>query len=307
MKYVFGPVASRRLGISLGIDVVPEKYCTLNCLYCQVGKTKHLTTERLSFFPPEEILAEVRQAAKAEKKIDYATFSGSGEPTLNADLGRLIDGVRAITHSRISVLTNATMLYLPEVRREVARADVVVPSLDAGSEEVFRRINRPHESIRLETIVSGIESLRKESDAEIWLEVMLVAGINDDPPELMRIKRLVERIDPHKIQLNTVVRPPQDPSARALSIDDLERIRTLFGEKAEAITGVSKKWQGRGERDLIETILQTVTRRSITAADLEKTTGRPRKEIREVLDRLVAENRIRKVVHGERTFYQEYY
>jgi wyosine [tRNA(Phe)-imidazoG37] synthetase (radical SAM superfamily) len=305
MRFVFGPVPSRRLGLSLGVDIVPEKHCTLNCLYCQVGKTKHLTTERRSFFPPEEILAEVRDALAAGASPDYVTFSGSGEPTLNSDLGALIVGVRKLTDTRICVLTNGTMLIDPEVRRQVALADLVVPSLDAATEAVFRRLNRPHPEITVQRIVDGIAALRRESKVEIWLEVMIVAGVNDHEEELLRIKELADRIDPHRIQLNTVARPPQDPSARAVSGPEMAAIRALFGPRAEEI----RDFRGRAHKEtgppLLDAIVEMVKRRSITVGDLESAMGIGRKEAQGALDRLVTERRIRKVVHGDRKYYQE--
>jgi wyosine [tRNA(Phe)-imidazoG37] synthetase (radical SAM superfamily) len=305
--YVFGPVPSRRLGYSLGVDVVPEKHCTQNCVYCQIGKTKDVTLARRSFFPVADVLREIEAALSKGKAVDYVTFSGSGEPTLNKDLGKLIRGVKKRTDVKVCLLTNGTLFTDKQVRAEAALADVVVPSLDAGSEEVFRRVCRPHPDVTLEKLVGGLVAFRAEFRGQLWLEVMLVAGVNDGTEELLRIKRLAARIRPDKIQLNTVVRPPQDEGARALSPVDLERIRELFGETAETIPGFTRREQRIGEAELPEAIFELVRRRSVTVADVVSAMGVTREEALAACDRLVADGRIKKVVHGAKAFYRESY
>ena len=305
MSYVFGPVPSRRLGYSLGVDIVPDKHCTQNCVYCQIGRTKDVTVERRSFFPVADVLRAIAGALATGKKIDYVTFSGSGEPTLNKDLGKLIRGTRKLTNTKTCLLTNGTMFFDRQVRAEAALADLVVPSLDAGSEEVYRRVCRPHPSLTLEKLVGGLVAFREQYKGPIWLEVMLVRGLNDAPDELERIKKLAERIRPDKIQLNTVARPPQDPSARPLPTLNLERIRRIFGPNAEVISGFDRREQRIGEPDLALSILELIRRRSVTMGDIVAAMGVTRQEAQAAVEGLIAESRIKKVVHGARTFYRE--
>lgn len=307
MQYVFGPVASRRLGVSLGLDIVPEKHCTLNCIYCQVGKTKKLTVKRQPFFPVGDILAELKAVLKKEDKLDYITFSGSGEPTLNSNLGEIIRGVKRLTKTPVCVLTNGTMLTDAEVLKEIVLADVVVPSLDAGSQEVFTKVNRPHKDISFKKLVQGIVMLREKFAGQLWLEILLVKGVNDQSQELMRIKKLIDRIKPDKIQLNTVVRPPQEQSAKALSAVELTRIRELFGPGVETISDFSRRERSATESDLSAAIWELIKRRSITIADLETTLGVDRSEALMVIRSLIDEGKVKKMVHGKKIFYRENY
>jgi len=192
MRHIFGPVPSRRLGFSLGIDIIPAKTCTLNCVYCQLGPTACPTLKRKPYVTTKTILAEITTVLKDNPAIDYLTFSGSGEPTLNSEIGKMIQKVKKITTIPVTVLTNGTLLYIPEVRRSLMDADVVLPSLDAASEPVFRRINRPHPNLNLELIIEGLRRFGKEYRGKIWLEVMLVKGVNDSDTELNKIREIIK-------------------------------------------------------------------------------------------------------------------
>ncbi len=204
--HIFGPVPSRRLGRSLGVDLVPFKTCTYDCIYCQLGRTTCKTHERKEWVPMDAVLEELKQ--KLATHPDYITLSGSGEPTLCPRLGEIIERIKAMTSIPVAVLTNGSLLWLKEVRAAVALADVVMPSLDAGDDLLFQTVNRPHPEITFERLVSGLEQFRREFTGQYWLEVMLLAGHTALPAHVQKIAHWVQRIRPDRVQLNTATRPP---------------------------------------------------------------------------------------------------
>ena len=237
--YLFGPVPSRRLGRSLGLDIVPMKTCTQNCLYCQLGKDAPLTLERRVYVPTEAVLAELQRRIGEGLRADFITFSGSGEPTLHSELGRLIDGIKTLTDVSIAVITNGTLLSQADVRHDCAKADVVLPSLDAGDEATFRRLNNPHPDLDFQAFVEGMCRFRKEYSGQIWLEVFFCRGLNTDQDSLRNIARLIAKIRPDKIQLNTSVRPTAHAEALPVSPDELEKIAQELSPSAEIIADFS--------------------------------------------------------------------
>lgn len=239
MKYIYGPVKSRRLGLSLGISLTPYKVCNFDCVYCQLGLTTKKTAERKEYIKASDILAELRLWIKNNpsdlKKLDYITFSGMGEPTLNIAIGRLISEIKRIIRVPIAVITNASLLYNPQVRRDLSGAELIVPSLDAAQTRVFKKVDRPYTGINLEKIISGLVALRKEFSGGIWLEIMLVKGVNDDARHIKKLKAAADKINPDKIQLNSPVRTTSLPGILPLDKKNLEKIKEIFGKKAEVI------------------------------------------------------------------------
>ena len=253
MKYVYGPLKSRRLGLSLGITLTPPKICNLNCIYCQLGKTVKLLNERKAYVPIEDIFTELKwwleNNPEERKRLGYITFSGSGEPTLNSKIGELIEKIKNITDLPIAIITNSSLLGDPSVRRDICLADLIIPSLDAATPEVFAKIGRPHPDVKIEEIINGLVSLRKEFPGKIWLEVMLVQGINDDLRHIKKLKAVIDEIKPDKIQLNSPVRSSQkavvwppiakattaEPNILPVSKEKLGKIKEIFGEKCEII------------------------------------------------------------------------
>ncbi len=302
-RFVYGPVPSRRLGFSLGVDILPFKTCTLDCTYCQLGTTRKTVLRRGSWFPVKKILAQVKEALDSGQRIDVITFSGSGEPTLNKDIGRLIRSIKKMTRIPVAVLTNGTLLTRKDVRQDLAAADLVVPSLDAVPETVFRRVNRPHSSLRSRKIVDGLARFRQEFRGEIWLEVMLVKGVNDSPAHIRAIEEAAERIRPDRIQLNTVVRPPADRRAKPLGPGELERIRLKLGPRAEIAASFEKREQTPATGDLERALLATVGRRPVTAEDISSSLGRRRDEVLKTLSSLLGRKKVRKVAHGRKTYF----
>jgi wyosine [tRNA(Phe)-imidazoG37] synthetase (radical SAM superfamily) len=238
-KYLYGPVTSRRLGLSLGVDIVPFKVCTLDCIYCQLGKTTEKTTERAEYVPPEAVLAELKERLPRGLQADFITIGGSGEPTLHSRLGELIDGIKKITDIPVAVLTNGTLLYRQDVRADCAKADVVLPSLDAGDRGAFEQINCPHKDIRIENLISGLCSFRSEYAGQIWLEVFLIEGLNTDAEQIAGIKNAIEHIRPDKVQLNTAVRPTTRADIERVDIGKLEAIAAELGERCEVVADFS--------------------------------------------------------------------
>ncbi len=238
-KYLFGPVASRRLGLSLGVDIVPFKVCTQDCIYCELGWTTEKSIERKDYIPIEDILAELKERLAEGLTADFITITGSGEPTLNCRLGELIEKIKQITDIPVAILTNGTLFYRQDVRADCAGADVVVPSLDAGDEQVFQKINRPHPHINIEKLISGLCAFRDEYRGQIWLEVFLVEGVNTDAEQIAKIKKAIERIRPDKVQLNTAVRPTADSKVRRVAVKRLQDIVKKLGGKSEVVADFS--------------------------------------------------------------------
>ena len=303
-RFVYGPVPSRRLGFSLGVDILPFKTCTLDCIYCQLGRTPRTSCRRRAYFSMRNILAQIRQALQEGGRIDVITFSGSGEPTLNKNLGPLIRGIKRMTRIPVAVLTNGTLLYRREVRKDLLSADLVVPSLDAATANVFRKVNRPHPLLKASRILDGLLKFRKEYSGQIWLEIMLVKGINDRPGDIRSLKKIVDNVRPDRIHLNTVVRPPADSRARPLSMKELERIRASFGDSAEIIASPGKRIRKKVRADLAQAILGMVRRRPVTLEDISLSLGAHRDEILKTLDSLLDGRKIRSRRHGRKIFYK---
>jgi len=223
MKFVYGPVPSRRLGRSLGISPIPEKTCNYTCVYCQLGRTTHFTNTRKLFFPVEDILEEVKEALKKEKQIDFITIVGEGEPLLYSEIGTLIKETKKLTSTPLAVITNGALLYDEEVRKEILDADVVLPTLDAYTEKQFRKINRPHKDIKIADVVQGLIEFRKIYKNQIWIEVMLVKDLNDDITSLTELRKLIDQIHADRVYINVPIRPPAEswveiPPANRLTV-----------------------------------------------------------------------------------------
>ena len=245
---------SRRLGLSCGIDIVPFKVCTLDCVYCQLGKTARTTTERKEYVPIEPVLAELKEALSEGLAADYITIAGSGEPTLNSRLGDLIDSIKKLTNIPVAILTNGTLLYRQDVRDDCSKADVVMPSLDAGDEQTFQRINRPNSVISIEKLISGQCEFRKVFSGRIWLEVFFVEGINTADEQIAQIKDAIELINPDKVHLNTAVRPTADLKITRLSAEKLQQIAGRLGPKSEVVAEFSPACSGILSESKIEDV-----------------------------------------------------
>ena len=305
LKYIFGPVPSRRLGRSLGIDLVPYKTCTFDCIYCELGRTTHKTISRQSYAPPEDIQGELEICLSAlEKKPDYITVSGSGEPTLNTNIGAIIRKIKEITSTPVAVLTNGSLLSMDEVRGDLTGADFVLPSLDAITPALFEYINRPHPSLSIEEIISGLIQFRKQYRGQIWLEVVFCRGINDDKEEIERLKGIIERIQPDRVQLNTPVRPPAEEFAYPLTTTQLEEIRKKLGDKAEIISEFTAPL-GEEFNSVKDTeILNLIKRRPCTTEDISKALGLRIDEVVKHLNHLTKTGTVRYRMYEHRCYYE---
>ena len=368
MKYVFGPVPSRRLGNSLGVDLLTFKACTFDCVYCQLGRTTDQTTQRRSFVPADEVIAEVRQALSSEgrgeprvrppssgpspvirantrfaptsaARVDYVTLSGSGEPTLSLDLGRVIRAIKSFTKVPVAVLTNGSLLGRPEVRVDLAEADVVVPSLDAGTQETFERVNRA-QGMDVRAVARGIRVFSLSYGGGVWLEVMVVAGLNDSPEEARAIVAALEGARIDKVQLNTVVRAPAEPWAQAVGGERLRELAAvlealapveIIGSYSPPPAGLARaksrasKPRGRvngappsqitlprgsepaggsQRADVEEAILATLARRPCGAAELATSLGLHRSLIVKHVEELERAGRVERVRVGAKVQYR---
>ncbi|MCK4782889.1 MAG: radical SAM protein [Desulfobacteraceae bacterium] len=267
--YVFGPVPSRRLGRSLGIDLIPYKTCSYDCIYCQLGRTTVTTIERKVYVPVVDVLDEVKRRLESGPRPDYITLSGSGEPTLHAEIGEVIQGIKAITEIPVAVLTNGSLLWMEDVRKALLNADLVVPSLDAGTPRAFKHMNRSHESIDFNQMVNGMIAFRGEYSGELWLEIFFVDGINDTDEEIAHIVNLAKRIKPNRIQLNTVTRPPAEETSQPLDKEKLERIARRFVPAAEVIADIAPELTDT-EKGCMDDIMAMCQRRPCTLEDISQ-------------------------------------
>lgn len=303
MQHVFGPVPSRRLGYSLGVDIIPPKYCSYDCVYCQIGKTTHVETSRRGFYDPGLIIEQVIGKVSAATAIDVITFSGSGEPTLNADLGLMIREIKRKTPVPVAVITNGSLLYNKDVRDDLKEADIVLPSLDAVSQNVFERINRPHPSLDIRAVIEGLRAFRAGFGGQIWLEIMLINNINDDSYELERMAEIVLSLNIDRIQLNTVTRPPSESSAVRLTDRALKEVCARFGPSCEIISGFEKPADIRVETEAASIILETLKRRPLTLDDVVRITGMSHFEAKTRVNILEKEGLITTYVLNDELFY----
>jgi wyosine [tRNA(Phe)-imidazoG37] synthetase (radical SAM superfamily) len=239
MKYIYGPVKSRRLGLSLGVSLTPYKICDFDCIYCQLGRTRETTVARKEYIRTEEISNELKSwlqnNTEEAKSLDYITISGSGEPTLNIKIGEIIKEIKKVAACPVAVITNASLLNDIQVRQALLGADLIIPSLDAVSLEIFRQIDRPHRGIKIEDIINGLAALRKEFRGKIWLEVMIVKGVNDDLAQIRKLKDVIDKIIPDKIQINSPVRTTAEKNVFPADKRKLEKIKKILGDKCEII------------------------------------------------------------------------
>jgi wyosine [tRNA(Phe)-imidazoG37] synthetase (radical SAM superfamily) len=271
LGYLFGPVPSRRLGRSLGVDLVPLKTCSYDCIYCQLGRTTCHTIERLAWTPWERMAAELPQRLSSQP--DYITLGGSGEPTLHSQLGELITQLKTMTDIPVAVLTNGSLLWQKDVRRQLKHADLVIPSLDAGHETMFQIVNRPHHEITFARLMDGLTAFRQEFPGAYWLEVMVVGGLTATDAEIEKLADGARRIQPDRVQLNTVTRPPAEKQAAAVSLERLAQFATFFRPAAEVIADFRAVHQQADFVASRQEVLALLQRRPCSVADIASGLG----------------------------------
>ncbi|MFC1837213.1 radical SAM protein [Thermodesulfobacteriota bacterium] len=324
MKHLFGPVFSRRLGLSQGIDLLPPKTCNYNCIYCEINRTAQLSCDRAEYVPTGEIIAEIDgMLANAERvqDIDVFTITASGEPTLHTGIGRIISHIKEKTDKPVAILTNGSLLHLEEVRDDLSQADIVIPSLDAARPESFRRVNRPAKCCNdLETIISGIARFSNEFDGDLWLEILLVENINDGAEDIAALKDAIARIRPTRVQLNTVARPPYEPFAKSLTRRRIEEVRAeiekVYAGPVDILAG-SKEAEDVDrprERDVVREkmsfeyaeseIMEMVLRRPCTAAEIAGTLNLEADHALEILMEMENRGELLAKIHGDKMYFR---
>lgn len=301
-KYIFGPVPSRRLGRSMGIDLVPFKTCTYDCIYCQLGKTTNKTIQRKEWVPLDEIMSQLKDKLCLEP--DYITLSGSGEPTLFSKCRELIDKIKEITTIPVAVLTNGSLLWLQEVRKSLLEADLVIPSLDAGSNHLFQYVNRPHRDISFSKMVEGLVKFRDEYKGKYWLEVFLLAGVTTPEEEIKKLQTCINSIRPDKVQVNTVTRPPAETFAEPVQKERLKNLAVQLFDRSEVIAdykSVHKKQEFVSQREDVLSLLQ---RRPCSVEDIAAGLGLHRNAVIKYIEELLLDGKIEAKLQNQHLYYK---
>ena len=305
MKYIFGPVASRRLGRSLGIDLVPYKTCSFDCLYCELGTTTTRTLERKEYIPAREILDELKQYLKdPTHHPDYITLGGSGEPTLHSKINEIILEIKKLTTIPVAVLTNGSVLYLNEVNQALLPADLILPSLDTALPSTFKYLNRPHPDLELEKIIQGLIDFRKVFKGKILLEILFCLGVNDSQEEIKRLQEAIAKINPDKIQVNTLDRPPAIDIVLPLNQEQMTSIKQIFGDKAEIISGANFNNTQELITNQKRRVHDLLKRRPCPLDEVSRVLGIPEKELTDLIEELRSEEKVSHRLFNNQRYYQ---
>ena len=292
------------MGLSLGVDPLLPKICSFDCLYCEVGPTTEHTLERRAYRPTSEIKEALRQKlSEPNFHFEVLTFAGSGEPTLHKEFGALVTFARSLTDRPLCLLTNSSLLWRHDVREEVKPIDIVLPSLDAAREETFRRLNRPVKGLTVERLVEGLALLREEMEGEMWLEIMFVAGVNDTEEEVEALAQAVAQIRPHRVQLNTVERPPAYGEAQAVPLSRLKELAQFFTPPAEVITREALKARTPGRPVSAEEVLALLEHRPCPSEEIAQALGYDFRELLALLEEMVKAGQLKTRVYKRRVFY----
>lgn len=301
-EYLFGPVPSRRLGRSLGVDLIPFKTCTMNCRFCQLGDSTCALSERAEYVSISDVLAELVQWNERDGRADHITLAGSGEPTLHTGFGEVLRWIKNNTSIASVLLSNGSLFHLPEVRAAAALADKVKVTLSAWDEASFQQIHRPAQGITFEHLVEGERAFRQEYSGELSLEVFILDGVNSKVADVRKIAALAETIKPDRIDLNTAVRPPADSGVKAVSPTQLAELADILGPKAE-VTASFKKQASPVQDVAPETLLGLIQRHPATAGQLARDFNVPAEALSKTLDAMVAENRLSAETRSGETYY----
>lgn len=303
--HLYGPVPSRRLGMSLGVDLVPFKTCTYNCIYCQLGPTSSTVAERKEYTWTEEVITQVQEWIEKGGTADYITMAGSGEPTLHSGIGTIIREVKKCTDIPVAVITNGALLWNRQVQEDIIPSDLAVPSLDAGSARVFQEINRPDSSIDFEQMVKGIMDFSVIFKGELWLEVFLVPGINTGKEDLADLKIIIDEIAPHKIHLNTAARPPAEDFVKIASEEMIKLAQKILGTAAEVVAPFRRHAKGTKDTQVTgEEIIEILKRRPCSLMDIALSLDAHPNETMKYLDMLLQEGKIYAEKQGQDMFYR---
>jgi wyosine [tRNA(Phe)-imidazoG37] synthetase (radical SAM superfamily) len=292
-KYIYGPVPSRRMGKSLGISPIPEKTCNYSCVYCQLGRTNHLTNTREEFFPLSEILEELNDYSTKGQEFDVISIVGEGEPTLYSRLGELIQGIKDMLDKPVAVITNGALLYDKNLREELMSADMVLPSVDAYNESIYKKIDRPYGKLHFNEVSAGLIEFSKEYKGQLYLEIMLVDGINSSDEDIQGFKEYLKEINYDKLYINTPVRPPAESNVKAVGH---ERISHAVKE----LNGISIDMLASGSfysdtLDTYDAVLSISSRHPLSHFELISflsSRGLDKKAIDDIINRLKKDSRV---------------
>jgi len=301
--HIFGPVPSRRLGYSLGVDLIPFKTCTYDCIYCQLGKTTNNTIVRKEYYPVDEICREIHDKLKENVKIDYVTLSGSGEPTLYSRIDEIIGYIKSKTQTPVAVLTNGSLLYEKNVQNQIKTADLVVPSLDAPDENLFNYVNRPNADLNFIKIIQGLIEFRKVYVGKIWLEIFLLDGVTSIQAEIEKLADIAAEINPDKIQLNTVARPTAESYACPVSKDHMLELKKCFKGNVEIIADFNKIHDAAFFQSGKNEIINLLKRRPCSVEDIQSGLNMHKNEVLKYIEDLVKENIINSKVQNDKKYY----
>lgn len=285
------------------MDLVPFKTCTYDCVYCQLGRTTAKTIERKEYVPVGDVIQELREKAGSDSAIDYITLSGSGEPTLHSGLGEIIRAAKRLTPIPVAVLTNGSFLHDINVRRELHHADVVIPSMDAASERVFQQVNRPHKGLNLKELLEGLKEFTSGFGGAVWVEVMLVKGMNDGDEELKRMSEILKPCRVGKIQINTVIRPPAEPVALPVTQQRMTAAKRILGEGSEAIGLFTRSMPDKVSQHIGDEIIELVRRRPCSVSDISGALGFHPNEVLKYVGIMVERGDLRVTYHEGETYY----
>lgn len=307
-KYLFGPVPSRRLGLSLGVDLVRAKTCSQDCVYCEAGDTTDLTLERREYVPVDDVLRQLDTYLSTKPELDYVTFSGAGEPTLNNRIGEVVDFMRSrYPQYRLCLLTNGSLLDVEEVAAAAQNTDLVIPSLDASNEAEFIKINRPVPGYTLARLTNALISFRHRYRGAYWLELFVVPGVNDSVESIDRFAQLVKQISPDKVQLNTLDRPGCVDWIAPASENTIMQFMEAIG-KVASVEAVGKYRHHRYrnatfDTDTLHRVLELVERRPCTAADISAALGIAIEQSTVDLETMAAAGKLTRIARPRGMFY----
>ncbi len=313
-KHLFGPVISRRLGISLGVDVVPYKYCSMDCVYCEVGATTHLINKAENLVDFEEVIKELDEYISENPKLDYITFSGAGEPLLYTKIGDLINYIKdKYPQYKLALITNSSHIDRQDIQEELLKLDMIMPSLDAVDQAIFEAVNRPHKEIKVSNIINNLIAFNNRFPGEMWLEIFFVPNINDTPEELSRMRDVIAKINPERVQLNALDRPGTEAWVVQEDRNKLEEIKAFFESAlpseilVEIIKKVDKKLydENTSSLEVEEKIISTIRRRPCTAQDMSQMLNVHINAINKVLHKLIEEQKI-EGIHQDRGIFYKY-
>jgi wyosine [tRNA(Phe)-imidazoG37] synthetase (radical SAM superfamily) len=306
MKYLFGPLPSRRLGLSLGIDILQSKTCTFDCLYCEIGKTTQKTRRRADYIPKGEVLRELHEYLSSNPSPipEVITFSGSGEPTLHRRLGEMISEVKEMTSIPVAVITNSSLLFLTEVRDDLLEVDIILPSLDAVSDKVFRKLNHPEPSMKVDLVISGLYLLRQEYQGQIWLEILIVPGFNDSEAELEKLAEVARNLRPDRVHVHTANRPSPVNDIEPAPLSTLRKLAIAIGPIAQVVSDIPEGTIKEMSPDNAKSkILNIIRKRPGRVKDVSAVTGFDSMLINAALQDLVQSGLVRRLEYQEDEYY----